>query len=310
MSDTQVSEKLDAADDSVEVVIDEKDSPNNQESVQKASEEIDESAPSSDEDLEEYSGKVKKRIDKLTGKYRESERREQAALDFARGLQNENKTLKDRIGTLDKGYRNEFTTRIDSQITEVQSKYKQAYEAGDVDTMVEAQTELSALSAQKERITWAEQLQQQAEAQKSTNQTEVPVQNSEQASKEPDLVAQVHPKAQQWAQNNSWFGDDEAMTYSALGFHRTLTEREGFSGTEDNYYEEIDRRMKEAFPHKFNGHDDEPRPAQSVASATRKNNSGRSKSVRLTSSERDIAKRLGVSEKDYAVQKLRLTQQV
>ena len=98
------------------------------------------------------------------------------------------------------------------------------------------------------------------------------------------------------------------MTYSALGFHRTLTERDGYSGTEDDYYVEIDRRMKEAFPHKYNGQSVESRPAQSVASATRKQNSGRPKSVRLTSSERDIAKRLGVSEKDYAVQKLRLTQ--
>jgi len=303
MSSISVPENSDTVEDSVEVVLDETDSPESQEVIPEPSEQAELSVSSSEEELEEYSGKVKKRIDKLTGKYRESERREQAALDFARGLQTENKTLQDRITNLDKGYRSEFTTRIDSQITEVQSKYKQAYESGDVDIMVEAQTELSALSAQKERITWAEQLQQQAEANKTKE-----VQPSEQKSKEPDLVAQIHPKAKQWAEDNTWFGDDEAMTYSALGFHRTLTERDGYSGTEDDYYVEIDRRMKEAFPHKYNGQSAESRPAQSVASATRKQNSGRPKSVRLTSSERDIAKRLGVSEKDYAVQKLRLTQ--
>ena len=303
MSSISVPENSDTVEDSVEVVLDETDSPESQEVIPEVSEQAELSVSSSEEELEEYSGKVKKRIDKLTGKYRESERREQAALDFARGLQTENKTLQDRITNLDKGYRSEFTTRIDSQITEVQSKYKQAYESGDVDIMVEAQTELSALSAQKERITWAQQLQQQAEANKPKE-----VQPSEQKSKEPDLVAQIHPKAKQWAEDNTWFGDDEAMTYSALGFHRTLTERDGYSGTEDDYYVEIDRRMKEAFPHKYNGQSVESRPAQSVASATRKQNSGRPKSVRLTSSERDIAKRLGVSEKDYAVQKLRLTQ--
>ena len=302
MSSTSVLENSDPIEDSVEVVLDEKDSPESQEGTPETSEQAEVSVSSSEEELEEYSGKVKKRIDKLTGKYRESERREQAALDFARGLQTENQTLQNRITNLDKGYRSEFTTRIDSQITEVQSKYKQAYESGDVDIMVEAQTELSALSAQKERVTWAQQLQQHAEANKPKE-----VQPSEQKPKEPDLVAQIHPKAKQWAEDNTWFGDDEAMTYSALGFHRTLTERDGYSGTEDDYYVEIDRRMKEAFPHKYNGQSVDPRPAQSVASATRKPNSGRPKSVRLTSSERDIAKRLGVSEKDYAVQKLRLT---
>ena len=190
MSSISVPENSDTVEDSVEVVLDETDSPESQEVIPEVSEQAELSVSSSEEELEEYSGKVKKRIDKLTGKYRESERREQAALDFARGLQTENKTLQDRITNLDKGYRSEFTTRIDSQITEVQSKYKQAYESGDVDIMVEAQTELSALSAQKERITWAQQLQQQAEANKPKE-----VQPSEQKSKEPDLVAQIHPKA-------------------------------------------------------------------------------------------------------------------
>ena len=269
--------------------------------------------PKEGSDLEDYSDKVQKRIDKLTNRYRESERRETAALDYARGLQAQNKDLSTRISTLDKGYRSEFSTRIDSQVTEAKARYKEAYDSGDVDALVEAQEVLSTLVAQKERVSWAAQLQKAQQAQKvqsdenQANQAQpAPAQPAE-----PPVVAQKDPRAQDWFDGNSWFGEDEAMTYAALGFHRTLTEKEGYQGTEEAYYTEVDRRMKDAFPHRFNG--DAPssqnRPAQSVASATRKQKSGRSTSVRLSSSERDIAKRLGISERQYAAQKLKLEDQ-
>ena len=258
-------------------------------------------------DLEDYGDKVQKRIDKLTNRYREAERRENAALDYARGLQVENKDLSSRITNLDKGYRSEFSTRIDSQLTEAKAKYKEAYDSGDVDALVEAQESLSTLAAQKERVSWAAQLQKAQQAQKEQTQESetAPAQTA------PPVVAQNDPRAKDWFDNNSWFGEDEAMTYAALGFHRTLTEKEGFQGTEEAYYTEVDRRMKDAFPHKFNGVDQsgENRPAQSVAPAKRKQKSGRSTSVRLSSSERDIAKRLGISEKQYAAQKLKLEEQ-
>jgi len=264
-------------------------------------------------DLEDYGDKVQKRIDKLTNRYREAERRENAALDYARGLQVENKDLSSRINNLDKGYRSEFSTRIDSQLTEAKARYKEAYDSGDVDALVEAQESLSTLAAQKERVSWAAQLQKAQQAQKAqaaqsqTDSTQAaPAQTAT-----PPVVAQTDPRAKDWFDDNSWFGEDEAMTYAALGFHRTLTEKEGYQGTEEAYYTEVDRRMKDAFPHKYNGaaQPGQNRPAQSVAPATRKQKSGRSTSVRLSSSERDIAKRLGISEKQYAAQKLKLEEQ-
>ena len=264
-------------------------------------------------ELEDYGEKVQKRIDKLTNRYREAERRETAALDYARGLQVENKDLSGRISNLDKGYRSEFSTRIESQVTEAKARYKEAYDSGDVDALVDAQEVLSTLAAQKERVSWAAQLQKAQQAQKAQTaepQT-APAQTDPAQTATPPVVAQTDPRAKDWFDGNSWFGEDEAMTYAALGFHRTLTEKEGYQGTEEAYYTEVDRRMKDAFPHKFNGaaQPGQNRPAQSVAPATRKQKSGRTTSVRLTSSERDIAKRLGVSDKQYAAQKLKLEEQ-
>ena len=264
-------------------------------------------------ELEDYGEKVQKRIDKLTNRYREAERRETAALDYARGLQVENKDLSGRISNLDKGYRSEFSTRIESQVTEAKARYKEAYDSGDVDALVDAQEVLSTLAAQKERVSWAAQLQKAQQAQKA--QTEEPqtdpAQTAPTQTATPPVVAQTDPRAKDWFDDNSWFGENEAMTYAALGFHRTLTEKEGYQGTEEAYYTEVDRRMKDAFPHKFNGEAQpgQNRPAQSVAPATRKQKSGRATSVRLTSSERDIAKRLGISDKQYAAQKLKLEEQ-
>ena len=259
-------------------------------------------------ELEDYSEKVQKRIDKLTNRYREAERRETAALDYARGLQVENKDLSGRISNLDKGYRSEFSTRIESQVTEAKARYKEAYDSGDVDALVDAQEVLSTLAAQKERVSWAAQLQKAQQAQKE--QTAEP-QTAPAQTATPPVVAQTDPRAKDWFDDNSWFGENEAMTYAALGFHRTLTEKEGYQGTEEAYYTEVDRRMKDAFPHRFNGaaQPGQNRPAQSVAPATRKQKSGRATSVRLTSSERDIAKRLGISDKQYAAQKLKLEEQ-
>jgi hypothetical protein len=264
-------------------------------------------------ELEDYGEKVQKRIDKLTNRYREAERRETAALDYARGLQVANKDLNGRISNLDKGYRSEFSTRIESQVTEAKARYKEAYDSGDVDALVDAQEVLSTLVAQKERVSWAAQLHkaQQAQKAKAAEPETAPIQTAPTQTATPPVVAQTDPRAQDWFDGNPWFGEDEAMTYAALGFHRTLTEKDGYQGTEEAYYTEVDRRMKDAFPHKFNGaaQPGQNRPAQSVAPATRKQKSGRATSVRLSSSERDIAKRLGISDKQYAAQKLKLEEQ-
>ena len=319
MSSTDTEQSAQPQDDGgeVDVVLDDSEVLQSSEESSRGADD-DRSAAAGDEskdssDLEDYGDKVQKRIDKLTNRYREAERRENAALDYARGLQVENKDLSSRINNLDKGYRSEFSTRIDSQLTEAKARYKEAYDSGDVDALVEAQEALSTLAAQKERVSWAAQLQKAQQAQKA--QAAQPQTDATQAAPTqtatPPVVAQTDPRAKDWFDDNSWFGEDEAMTYAALGFHRTLTEKEGYQGTEEAYYTEVDRRMKEAFPHKYNGaaQPGQNRPAQSVAPATRKQKSGRSTSVRLSSSERDIAKRLGISEKQYAAQKLKLEEQ-
>jgi len=319
MSSTDTEQSAQPQDDGgeVDVVLDDSEVLQSSEESSRGADD-DRSAAAGDEskdssDLEDYGDKVQKRIDKLTNRYREAERRENAALDYARGLQVENKDLSSRINNLDKGYRSEFSTRIDSQLTEAKARYKEAYDSGDVDALVEAQESLSTLAAQKERVSWAAQLQKAQQAQKA--QAAQPQTDATQAAPTqtatPPVVAQTDPRAKDWFDDNSWFGEDEAMTYAALGFHRTLTEKEGYQGTEEAYYTEVDRRMKDAFPHKYNGgaQPGQNRPAQSVAPATRKQKSGRSTSVRLSSSERDIAKRLGISEKQYAAQKLKLEEQ-
>jgi len=314
MSSTDTEQSAQPQDDGgeVDVVLDDSEVLQSSEESSRGADD-DRSAAAGDEskdssDLEDYGDKVQKRIDKLTNRYREAERRENAALDYARGLQVENKDLSSRISNLDKGYRSEFSTRIDSQLTEAKARYKEAYDSGDVDALVEAQESLSTLAAQKERVSWAAQLQkaQQAQKEQTKDSETAPTQTAT-----PPVVAQTDPRAKDWFDGNTWFGEDEAMTYAALGFHRTLTEKEGYQGTEEAYYAEVDRRMKDAFPHKFNGSDQssENRPAQSVAPVARKQKSGRSTSVRLSSSERDIAKRLGISEKQYAAQKLKLEEQ-
>ena len=313
-TDQSAQPQLDLQDDAgeIDVILDDSEIPQSSEDSSRDTDDDRSVAvgneSTNDSELENYSEKVKKRIDKLTNRYHEAERRETAALDYARGLQAQNQDLSSRITNLDKGYRSEFSTRIDSQVTEAKARYKEAYDSGDVDALVEAQEILSTLAAQKERVSWAAQLQKAQQAQKA--QTE-DAQTTPSETATPPVVAQTDPRAKDWFNDNSWFGEDEAMTYAALGFHRTLTEKEGYHGTEEAYYTEVDRRMKDAFPHKFNGaaQSSENRPAQSVAPATRKQKSGRSTSVRLSSSERDIAKRLGISEKQYAAQKLKLDEQ-
>ena len=178
MSSTDIDQsaqpQLDSQDDAgeIDVILDDDEvSSDTQESSGDSSDDrrmaVDDE-PKDGSDLENYGEKVKKRIDKLTNRYHEAERRENAALDYARGLQAQNKDLSSRIDNLDKGYRSEFSTRIDSQVTEAKARYKEAYDSGDVDALVEAQEALSTLAAQKERVSWAAQLQKAQQAQKPT----------------------------------------------------------------------------------------------------------------------------------------------
>ena len=249
------------------------------------------------DEREEYSKDVQKRIDRMTYKIREAERREKEALEFAKKIKKEKDDLQGKFDKLDDGYVNEFSTRVKSELESAKTALKTAVANGDVDAQVEANQNLARLAIEQERINATEQ-QRKAyeESLKNTGQIgNQPVQNNVQPPK-PD------PKAEAWAERNEWFGKDEAMTYASFGIHKKLVEEEGFNPSSDEYYEEIDKRLREEFPQKFNDGGEVQggkQPAQTVASANRTTSAGR-KTVRLTPSQVAIAKKLGVPLEEYA----------
>ena len=253
----------------------------------------------SSEEMDDYGNKVQSRIDKLTKRLREAERREQAAVQFAQGVQKEAQTQAQRANQLDSGYVTEFGDRVAAQITETKNELKQAMDLGDVDKQVEAQAKLSRLSIEEERAAshkaQRERLQQEMQARGvDPNQPQMPQQMPRQAPppREPD------PKATDWAEKNTWFGSDEPMTLTSFSIHRKLME-EGFDPQSDSYYSEVDKRMRDTFPHKF---EQQVSPSQTVASANRGAAPAKARkgSVRLTPSQVAIAKKLGVPLSEYA----------
>ena len=232
----------------------------------------------------EYSKKVKRRIDKLTKKAREMERQQAAAVDYARNVQAENTQLRTRVQDLDQGYVAEYGDRVATQADSLSRDLETAIATNDTSAQVDLNKKLSQLAIEEERVRSAKQ--QQAAYQQQ----------------QPQVPVRADPKALTWAQKNGWFGEDDAMTFAAFGIHKTLVEEEGFDTESPEYYDEIDKRIKVAFPHKFNGSQpstEVQRPQQAVASATRSGSSGR-KTVRLSSSEVTIAKKLGVPLDQYA----------
>ena len=249
-------------------------------------------------ELEDYSETVKRRIAKLTRKMREAERREQAALDYAKRVQAEQENLKSRFSKLDTGYVSEMENRIKSSMEAAAARLAKAREDGDLKAEIAAQTEISKLGYEEARL--AEIKSKQVVEPKA----------EERVVRQPQIQPQVQeqpinpdPKAQQWAQKNTWFGQDEAMTYTAFSLHKRLVEEEGYDPQTDEYYSEIDRRIKLEFPHKFGSVNTNTtsKPTQVVASANRSSKPGR-KSVRLTPSQVAIANKLGVPLEEYAKQ--------
>ena len=251
------------------------------------------------DEREEYSEGVKKRIDRLTYKIRESERREKEALSFAEQVKSERDQLQTKFNTLDDGYVNEFAGRVKSELETAKSALKLAVSAGDVDAQVNANQALARLAIEQERINATEQQRKLYEnSQQNAGQVvQQPIQsNVQQQPAPPD------PKAEAWAEKNEWFGKDEVMTYASFGIHKKLVEEEGYNPSTTEYYEEIDRRLRNEFPQKFNNGGEVQggnRPVQTVASAQRTTRSGR-KTVRLTPSQVAIAKKLGVPLEEYA----------
>ena len=248
---------------------------------------------SNDDELSEYSKNVQDRIRKITQKYRKEESERKAAIEYAEAVQKQNKELKERLDSLDQSYVGEFGTRIDSQIQAAKAAYQKAYDEGNADEMFEAQKNLSKLALDQAQL---EQSKKQME--KRAKQAEEAPHHPAQA---PQPQAEPDPKAEAWAEKNDWFGTDQPMTYAAFGVHRQLIEDEGFDPRSDEYYKELDRRIRTEFPHKFSDtqKSSSPRVASADSSASRAPSKGKRK-VKLTPSQIAIAKRLNVPLEEYA----------
>ena len=251
------------------------------------------------EELEQYSEGVQKRIAKLTKKWREAERQKEAALDYAKGVQTEHKTLQTKMAKLEPSYVTAVENRVKSGLEAAKSTLMRAREAGDINAEVEAQKEIARLGMEEVRVnTLKNKLSEQKE-------TEVKTPSLDEKLKTPP----ADPKAEEWAEKNEWFGKDSAMTYTAFDLHKKLVDEQGYDPKTDEYYAAIDKQMRLDFPHKFakTNSQESTKPTQTVASATRSVKPGRN-TVRLTSSQVAIAKKLNVPLEEYAKQ-LKITKE-
>ena len=254
-----------------------------------------------DSKLEEYSKGVQARIAKLTRKMREAERREQAAIDYARGVEESKKQLESKFKKTDSDYIKKFETTISSGLESAQKELAAAIESGDATAQVEANKRIAQLAFENAKLEAAK------EGRQTETQAEKPVTNLSQGGEvnipQKDDPINPDPRAEAWASKNPWFGSDRAMTYTAFEIHKDLTEKEGFDPSSDEYYAEVDKRMRVDFPHKFGTNEQKQTaaPVQTVASANRSVKPGR-KTVKLTSSQVAIAKKLGVPLEEYAKQ--------
>jgi len=250
-----------------------------------------------EKELEDYSDGVKKRIAKLTKRMRESERREQEATKYARSVLTEQKTLKERLSKLDTGYVSEMENRIVSSLESAQAKLGKAREDGDITAEVNAQKEIAKLGYEEARLAEMK-VQNTAREKKQVGEVLKQPLNIQQ-----DQAPKPDARATEWAEQNAWFGKDNAMTYTAFDMHKKLVEEEGFDPQSEDYYVELDKRIKLEFPHKFgNNTTNTIKPTQTVASATRGVNKAGRRTVQLTSSQVAIARKLNVPLEEYAKQ--------
>ena len=262
--------------------------------VQKTSEEGSDKQPGNIKDVEEYSEGVKKRIAKLTKKMREAERQKEEALRFAENVKRERDQFKTAATSLDKNYATEMEGRITSSLSAAQAKLAAARTNEDSKAEVEALTAISQLGYEQGKLA-------EIKSQHAMEETAANERPTLQPTPQPQAPAR-DPKAEAWAEENEWFGKDNAMTYTAFDLHRKLTEEEGMDPQSDEYYVEVDKRIRLEFPHKFGKVEQQTsKPTQNVASATRSSKTGR-KTVRLTPTQVTIAKKLGVPLEEYAKQ--------
>ena len=255
----------------------------------------------SEGELQEYSEGVQKRIGKLTAKLRESERREKAALDYATSVKNDLANTQHARTQIDDSYVNEFSNRVEVQQKHLEKELRDAIDKGDVDKQAKVQVEIAKTAQDAQRLAYVKQAHEKANGK---GQTPPPTPQPNQVPIQPQAVP-IDPKAQDWASKNEWFGSDEPMTLTAFSHHKKLIEAEGYDPQSNDYYEELDRRIRRDFPHKFDGTETLSKPASrgpAVASATRNSSRGNKRSVKLTQSQVAIAKKLGVSLDQYAKQ--------
>jgi len=296
---TQDSDKPDDTSEKSDESVDVRDSSDSKESEKK--EEVKD--PEQKKEMEEYSEGVKKRIAKLTRKMREAERQKEEAVVYAKRVMRERDELTHTATTLDRDYAVEMENRIKSSLAAAQAKLGSSREADDKKAEVEALTAISQLGYEQGKLAEIKSRQKMEETAQENRRKQGPAaQYSTQQTPPPDA------KAEDWAENNEWFGKDNAMTYTAFDLHRKLTEEEGFDPKSDSYYKEIDKRIRLEFPQKFGNTVEKTinKPIQNVASATRSVRTSR-KSVKLTPSQVAIAKKLRVPLEEYARQ-LRLTE--
>ena len=249
----------------------------------------------SEDEHEEYSQSVKKRIDRLTKKMREAERQKEEAIKYAQGVQTEADSIKAKLNAVDQGYLNEYGGRLTAETHTAQEAFKRAIAVGDPDATLEAQKKLTELQFASNKLEEAKRVQSRRKPPEQAQQQ--PQAQQQQQYQQP--ATRPDPRAEEWAEKNEWFGNDNTMTFAAYGIHKQLVD-EAFDPTSDDYYDELDKRIRGEFPHKFSDTGAKRRTAQTVAGVSRTSSSNGRKKVKLTPSQVAIAKKLNVPLEEYA----------
>ena len=273
------------------------DVPEEDQEAQAAIENVSEEETVKDEgqdELENYSKGVQKRIATLTKKMREQERAAQSAYEYAKNLQAENENLKTNTNQLNQSYYGEAENRLKSQRAQANTVLKSAYQDQDWDKVTKAQEILDKITVEESKLAT-----NRMQIEREPVYQNVPQQQMQQQPIQAP-TPQADPEAESWAQKNEWFGQDEIMTLAAFNIHQKLIEEEGFDPSDSMYYDEIDKRIRVEFPHKFEGTKTQGKPQQTVAPAGRSESSGRKRQVKLTKSEVEMARRLNVPVQEYA----------
>ncbi len=263
----------------------------------KQEEKAEEPAKEESDELENYSDSVKKRISKLTSKFREEERQRNEAIKFAESVKKQNEELQAKLNKLDTTYVGEFDTRVQSQSLAAKEAYRKAVEENDVDAMYDAQQNISRIALEEARLAQIKAQREEAVKEAESKAVQPEQTQVQQTPPKPD------PKAEDWASKNTWFGSDQTMTYAAFGLHKQLIEDEGFDATSDEYYTELDNRIRSEFPHKFAEapkKSNSPRVASAGTTASKSSSPKGRRTVKLTASQIAIAKRLNVPLEEYA----------